>query len=173
AIVLSLDTDTVGSSPVDPEEFLADWPEETLPQIAAQQGTQAPWPVVVVAPYRDDLSPDETLHVCGFADRLEVAYEGEFPRAQSQRLLQTLRVSPELQIERVEVVQNNQPQEVRYTRPQPDRLVVWLDSPMERSFRLEVAGKVDASDAGTTELPQISTWSHPPTSQRLLVYSAR
>ncbi|MGI9458242.1 MAG: hypothetical protein ACR2NU_16890 [Aeoliella sp.] len=169
---VSIDASSPPTTEFDGEEFASHWPGKQLPNLVVAT-TASDQPVVVsVRPVPSVTPPEETLHLGCLSDRIEVLYQGDYPDSAHPRFRQVVRIASDLQVNTVEVNQNGRSLRVRFTRPRDDRLVVFFPEPIQEPYRLSVGGLLPLNVAGQAHVPQLTAWSQPPTTQRLLLFSA-
>ncbi len=160
------------------DAFRAYWPERNPPSLVATVNPQGRSPVTTVRPTPATSVPDESLDVCCLDGRMEILYRGGFSAGNRETFVQQLSVSPDLRIDEVELAIDGQPQPIEFSRPEPNRLMVFLGQPTTASHDLTVRGWVATDDvrltgtAVTANLPRVTAAGSSAMPQQVSLFAA-
>lgn len=158
------------------EQLLSNWPNRQAapPTLvlttSAATDPQTATPSVMVRPRRSAPPPVETLSVCCAKRQLDIQYQGDFAAGRNPRFRHVFQVSPNLEVTTVAIRQQGLLTPAEFSRPQPDRLVVFFPRPMVEAFGLSIVGKFPLLAAPTAEVPTLASVVRGRDPQRLSLY---
>lgn len=154
------------------EALSSNWPDRRryLPDLIVREAPQGPPSFLGVKPDVGNLPPEETLSVGCFKQELEVEYRGDFPGGSTKRYQHVFSVSPDLEIASIKMSRQGLQTSVRFTRPQPDELVVFFANPTLASFGLTIRGRIALTNGATPSLPKLTSSLRQADPQRLDLY---
>ncbi len=158
-------------------ELASYWPNQSVPQQMARIDPASDDLRAAVRPVISTIEPNETLDVCCLDQQLEIAYRGTFGRRPRPRFVEDIHVSPELTVADVQLITEGTLRPIEFARPEPGRLVVFFDTPVQSSYELLIRGMVPlvesptGADVMVTEVPRITAASQSGSQQQVSVYA--
>ena len=167
-----------GTRPMDAEvDFREYWPQRESISPALSIDEQATAVVAVLRPTDEPVIPEESIEVCCFADRLELAYRGLFDQRGQPTAFQLFSVSPELAVTDVRLTVAGESRPVSFRHVEEGSLLVFFAEAVAQPYELTAFGvaRMESTPIGgiaaTTQVPRMTAVQDGNAPQRLSLYA--
>lgn len=150
--------------------FASLWGDSQLTIAAAHrvEGDQSPW-TFSVQPRVASLSPEESLVLVCALDEVEIEFSSQVETTGIPIVRYTLQVPPELEVEDIKIEGSIGRMPVRWTRPTPDRVVLFFADPIDEYFRLTLVGSIPQRPGLAQSIPTVTSRPGEKLAQRIQV----